>query len=151
MMSAPLAEFPIVIRIPVLWGDQDLFGHVNNVTYLRWFESARVRYWDDTGIRDVMSSAHWGPILASVHCNYRLQLRYPDTVLVGARITKIGRTSLRMEHQVVSEERQKMVADGESIVVLFDYEHQRAAEISADLQAVIERTEGRIFHRPDVG
>lgn len=41
---ASLADFPVVIRLPVQWGEQDAFGHVNNIIFFRWYESARIAY-----------------------------------------------------------------------------------------------------------
>jgi acyl-CoA thioester hydrolase len=142
-----LSGFPITLDLPVLWSDQDLFGHVNNVTFLRWFECSRVKYWDDTGMRKVMTLQECGPILASVRCHYRRQLLYPDTIQVGARIRELGRKSLTMEHHIFSRAQQAVVADGESIVVVFNYRRQVGRVISPELQAVIERAEGRRFER----
>lgn len=134
----PLPGFPITLKLPVIWGDQDLFGHVNNTIYLRWFESARVAFWDNTGIRDLMTPRQCGPILASIHCNYRRQLRYPDTVEIGARVVRIGRTSMTLEHAACSDALGTIAADGESVVVLFNYARQQPEVIQDDLRAILE-------------
>jgi acyl-CoA thioester hydrolase len=136
-----LSAFPAVVTLPVLWGDQDLFGHVNNTIYIRWFESARVAYWDSTGMRDLLLPLSCGPILAAVHCNYRKQLKYPDTIQVGASVRQLGRTSLKIEHQVYSEQRKEVVADGESIVVVFNYAKQQSEVVSDELRRLIEQVE----------
>ena len=141
-MSLP--GYTAVVTLPVLWGDQDLFGHVNNTIYVRWFESARVAYWDETGMRDLLQPRHCGPILAAVHCNYRRQLKYPDNIHVGARVRTLGRTSLKLEHAVFSEKRQEIVADGESIVVIFNYAAQHSEVVSEELRALIRRIEGNL-------
>ncbi|MBC7852346.1 MAG: acyl-CoA thioesterase, partial [Pirellulaceae bacterium] len=83
-----LKDYPIILTLPILWGDQDAFGHVNNVVYFRWCESARVTYLNDTGLQALMSQANLGPILASIKCDYLRQLNYPDTVRIGARVTR---------------------------------------------------------------
>lgn len=146
-MESPLTNYPISMRLPVFWGDQDLFGHVNNTIYLRWLESARVKYWDDSGMRELMTPRKWGPILAAVHCHYLRQLRYPDWIWVGSRIRRLGNTSLTMEHAVYSESQEVIAAEGESVVVIFNYETQQGTAISPELQAVIERVEGKTFER----
>ena len=46
-----IIEAPVVMELPVIWADQDMFGHVNNTVFLRWFESSRVTYWDESGLR----------------------------------------------------------------------------------------------------
>ena len=66
-----LEGFPAVAVQPVQWGDQDLFGHVNNTVYFRWYETARVEYWYKSGLHELMSPRGLGPILASVKCDYK--------------------------------------------------------------------------------
>lgn len=47
--SPPMEGFPVVVRIPVLWGDMDALGHVNNARYFAWFESARIALFERVG------------------------------------------------------------------------------------------------------
>src|SRR5437016_7708691 len=91
-----MADHPVVINWPVQWGDQDAFGHVNNVVYFRWMETARIEYFRRAGIGNARAQQGTGPILASVKCDFRRQLMYPDTLLISASITSIGRTSMKM-------------------------------------------------------
>src|SRR4029078_12793433 len=97
-----LAGQPLVIDLPIQWGDQDAFGHVNNTVYFRWFESARIKYLERIDLSE-QTAGTLGPILAAVSCNYRRQVKYPDHVVIGARITRIGRSSLAMAYSVWSE------------------------------------------------
>src|SRR5260221_6019536 len=99
---AELAHHPVLLTWPVQWGDQDAFGHVNNVVYFRWMESARIEYFRLAGLGTDVSGQGAGPILASIKCDFRRQLTYPDTLLVSASIASIGRTSLKMTHVVHS-------------------------------------------------
>jgi acyl-CoA thioester hydrolase len=138
-----LAHFPVVLRIPVLWGDMDPLGHVNNTRFFRWFESSRVAYLDQSLIRMGRLPQGVGPILAAIDCNYRRQVVYPDTIDVGARITRLGNSSLTMQHHLVSHAHGRMAAEGESVVVMFDYQSQRPVRISAEIRAAIEQFEGR--------
>ena len=101
-LPAELVDFPVSIDLPVQWGDQDAFGHVNNTVFFRWFESARIAYLERLGIGDKNSATGLGPILAAIGCDYRRQVKYPDHVLIGSRIIRIGRTSMTMEHKVWS-------------------------------------------------
>lgn len=140
-----LSEFPVVIRLPVQWGDQDAFGHVNNTVYFRWFESARIAYLERLNLADKNSAEHLGPILAAIGCNYRRQLHYPDTVQVGTRITRIGRTSLTAEHKIWSDAQQTIVADGQSTLVVFDYSANQPHAVPERVRSQIEALEGRTF------
>jgi acyl-CoA thioester hydrolase len=138
-----LAEFPIVISLPVLWGDQDALGHVNNTVPIRWFESARIAYIEAPEITELLQRDKVGPILASIRCDYRRQITYPDAVRIGARITRLGRSSLTMVHAVWSESQQAIAATGESAIVIFDYAAQRPVRISDEMRAAVAKLEGK--------
>ena len=69
-----LKDYTTITALPVQWGDQDSFGHVNNVVYFRWFESARIELLDQFPTAVTMSGKGLGPILASIKCDYRRQL-----------------------------------------------------------------------------
>lgn len=129
-----LEGFPAVAVQPVQWGDQDLFGHVNNTVYLRWYETSRVEYWYKSGLQDLMKPRGLGPILASVTCDYKKQIRYPDTIHVAAKIQKMGVSSVTLEHAVYSESLQGVAATGKSVIVLFNYEKQHPVPIEGDIR-----------------
>ena len=141
--------FHVWITLPILWGDQDSFGHVNNTIYLRWFESARIEYGHRAGLSQTNpqsgSGPAVGPILAAISCNYRRQLKYPDTVHIGARITRIGNSSLKMEHRVISQLLGAVAADGDSTLVVFDYAAQKPVAVPAPVRAAVEKLEGTPF------
>jgi acyl-CoA thioester hydrolase len=134
-----LADYAAVIVLPVIWGDMDAFQHVNNTIYLRWFESARIAFMEKAGLRQVLTEMNLGPILASVTCNFRKQIRYPDTVHIGAKVSGFGRTSLTIDHAVVSEALGQVAADGKSIVVIFDYQSQRPVRIPQQMLDAFDR------------
>lgn len=140
---ASLSEFPVVTTLPVQWGEQDMFGHVNNIIYFRWFESARIEYLDRVGLSYFMEQEKIGPILAAIGCNYRRQLTFPDTVDIGSRITRIGRSSLTMTHGLWSRASQSLIADGDSTIVVFDYTSQRSVPVPDKVREAIEKLEGR--------
>jgi acyl-CoA thioester hydrolase len=137
-----LTGFPVWCTFPIQWGDQDAFAHVNNTVYLRWFESARIAYGAKVGLAQSRDAQTVGPILAAISCNYRRQLIYPDTVHIGARITGIGRTSMVMEHRVVSESLRAVAAEGDSTLVMFDYGEQKPVPVSSTVREMITQLEG---------
>ncbi len=140
---ALLAKFPIVIRFPVHWGDQDAFGHVNNTVPHRWFESARIALFQRIGLIDSHKEQRIGPILAATCCDFRRQINFPDTVQVGIRVARIGRTSLGLEHAIVSETQDAVVAEGTSTTVVFDYQAQKPEPVPDTTRRAIEALEGR--------
>jgi len=142
-MPEPSPEFPVTISQPVQWGEQDGFGHVNNMHFIRWFESARIAYLTKCDVP--LTTDGVGPILAAVSCNYRRQVKYPDTVTVGARVTKIGTTSISIEHKAWSNAQNAVVAEGDSTVVMFDYENQIPIAVTDALRSKIEDLECKSF------
>ncbi len=140
-----LADFPVVITIPVLWGDEDAFGHVNNLIYLRWCETARVEYLRRIEMFPPLPPTGTGPILASIKCDYKMPVTYPDTVDVGARVTRIGTSSFRMEHRVLSRNLEKLVAEVDSTMVVLDYGSGEPVPVPQETRRIIGKLEGKAF------
>lgn len=130
--------YRVLLEIPVWWGDQDAFGHVNNTVYLRWFESARIEYSNRIGLTTTMDGRRIGPILAAVQCDFRRQLTYPDVVSVGVKISRVGRTSLTMQHRIISRRLGAIAAEGSSTMVVFDYSANRPTPVPDEIRRAIE-------------
>jgi acyl-CoA thioester hydrolase len=137
-----MTDHPLVLTWPVQWGDQDAFGHVNNVVYFRWMESARIEYFRGCNLGTIDNSGV-GPILASIKCDFRRQLKFPDSLLISGSIVSIGRTSMKMVHRVYSHSQQAIAAEGDSVLVFFDYRSQRPIVVPDEVRAKIEAFEGR--------
>ena len=142
-----LAGYPAVTTIPIIWGDQDAFGHVNNLTYLRWCETARVEYLQRVALWVKLPPKGIGPILASMKCDYKMQLTHPGTVLIGTRVTRIGNSSIRMEHRAVSLEEAAVAAEVDSTLVWYDYERLKAVPVPDQARKVIGALEGKSFEK----
>jgi acyl-CoA thioester hydrolase len=136
-----LGDFRVFTTVPVQWGDQDAFAHVNNTIFLRWFEVGRIDYFEKLAMPHDATGRGLGPILASVTCNFRQQVTYPDRVLIGTRISRIGKSSMVVDHEIVSEHQGRIVADGTSIVVYFDYAAGRSCPVPDDLRRAIDAIE----------
>jgi acyl-CoA thioester hydrolase len=142
-------RWPVTIELPVQWGDMDSYGHVDNVVYLRWFESARIAYFERSGILARMAAEQVGPILARQTIDYRLPLEYPDTVRVSATVLKLGNTSFTMALRMRSRAHQRAIAaEGENVIVLFDYRSGRKVPLGPDLRARIEELESTAPDQP---
>tara|TARA_B100000676_G_C18049901_1_gene830429 strand:+ start:1727 stop:2212 length:486 start_codon:yes stop_codon:yes gene_type:complete len=137
-----LMDYPSVVEVPVQWSDQDAFGHVNNAKYLTWFETSRIVYVKQCGMGHFMDNSKIGPILASATCNYRQQVAFPNDVLVGTRVSRVGRRSFTMEHRILSRDADGVVADGQSIIVMFDYEKQESVYVPEELRNAFDTFEG---------
>lgn len=144
MQRAVLARFPIVITVPVAWGEMDAFGHVNNIVYFRYFESARIAYLDAIGFRGGADTAGIGPILAATECRFRLPLAYPDTVRVAARTVDVAADRFTMEYRIVSERSGAVAAEGSGTIVAYDYVNSTKATLPNDVRARISDLESRV-------
>jgi len=140
VLQGLLRGYHTVTRLPVQWGDQDAFGHVNNVVYFRWLESALIDLLAACPSAVGMTNTGLGPIVASLTCDYRRQLRFPDEVIVGSRVGKLGNTSVELEHVVLSREQGQAVAAARCVVVVFNYQLQRPTRIPDDLRRAFERS-----------
>lgn len=138
-----LAEFPVVIREPVLWNDMDAYGHVNNCVYFRYFESGRIAYFGEIGFDMDPAQPGAGPILAATDCRFRLPLRHPDTIDIGARVGEIGRDRFTMHYAVYSRRHERIAAEGSSRVVVLDYRTHTKTDLPEAVRARIERLEKR--------
>lgn len=120
----------------------DAFQHVNNTVFLRWFESARIAYFEKVGMPTGAGTTEPGPILARATVDFLKPVTFPDRVTARARISKVGNTSFTMLYQVYSEKLAAVVGQGEGVVVMFDYAKQTKVPVSEALRARIAKLEG---------
>lgn len=142
LIHPALEGYRLIITLPVQWGDMDSFGHVNNTLYLRWAESARIEYFARARLWSPSEPLVTGPILAAISCNYRIPVEYPDTVSVGARVTRLGNSSFTMNHVIVSTGHDAVAAELESTLVFYDYRTARPARLPDEMRAAIAAIEG---------
>lgn len=134
-------EYPVILTQAVNWGDMDAFNHVNNTVFFRYFEDARIAYFEKIGLLEHMNRSNIGPILANAQCNFRLPLEFPDCIHIGTRANILSPKKLNMEFVVFSEKQNALVAEGEGLVVYYDYANGNSCEIPATLVAAIKDLE----------
>ncbi len=147
-ISQLLAAYPVHLDIPVAWGEMDAFGHVNNVVYIRYLESGRIAYLRSLGLSDFMDLSGVGPILASIQCRFKAPVRFPDTLTVGTRARDLGADRFTMQHAIASHAQQRIVAEGEGVVVCYDYRAGRKAPVPDAVRARITAIEANIEGSP---
>ncbi|MCX7839426.1 MAG: acyl-CoA thioesterase [Anaerolineae bacterium] len=142
-MQDLLAHYPVVIEIPVAWGEMDALGHVNNIVYFRYFESGRIAYFRQI---DFIASPdkEVGPILGSINCKFKYPITFPDTVSVGVRTIQIEEDRLVIEHCVVSHAAQRIAAQGEGVVVAYDYRARKKTTLPAEIKQRIQALEDSV-------
>jgi acyl-CoA thioester hydrolase len=115
-----LDDFNIKVVIPIAWGDMDALKHVNNILFFKYFETARIKYFEKAGFLETMEKDSIGPILASISAKFIKPLFYPDTVTVGTRVSAIEPTHFIMEY-IIESKSKGIAALGESKLVAYDY------------------------------
>lgn len=134
-MSSPTIASTFQHRVPVRWGDLDAFNHVNNANYLRYLEETRLHWlrtfvttWDD------MAAA---PVMAAVQLNYRAPINWPAEVLVTQTVTRLGTTSLTIDHRIESADGETRHADGHVVLVWINRASGQPVPLPEALRAAI--------------
>lgn len=130
--------FPVQVNLPVQWGEMDAFNHVNNVVYFKYFETARLAYFNQVGVMEEMQTAKIGPILAETSAKFRRPLVFPDKIITGAGITEQHEYSFMMQYGIWSEKQQTVVTLGSGRVVMVDYKTGQKVQPSEALQSAIK-------------
>ena len=144
-MAVPseLSAYPVVVEIPVQWAEMDAYGHVNNAVFFRYFENARVEYLARCGFLDSYDLEHVGAILHSTGCRFRGRLVHPDAVLVGAKASEVGEDRFTMDYLAVSATSGEVVAEGNAVVVSYDYSAQQKTLLPTSVLERIQILEQR--------
>ncbi|WP_425916226.1 acyl-CoA thioesterase [Acinetobacter sp. TSRC1-2] len=138
-----LSDYPVIYEQPVAWGDMDAFGHVNNVMYYRYIESARIRYMDELNIfqQDIYT------VVASNQCKYIRPVFYPDQLKIGVRVEEMRNSALRMSYLLWSEAQQTVVALAEAVIVCVNKENMNKTEIPAVIREKVIEIELIVNHQ----
>ena len=142
-MHELLQDFPVVVEIPVRWGDMDAFQHVNNTVYFRFFETCRIEYYQQVGLNDIFVTAKISSILAATSCRFKAPVTYPDTLLVGGRMKFLNADRFLQEYAVVSQKTQRVVATGDALNVAYNYTALAKTDFPDSIQKAITTLEGR--------
>ena len=116
----------------------DAYQHINNAVYFRYFEDARIAWFQRLGIVEHMEATGVGPILASTQCDFRLPLTFPDRILIGSDIVDVADKRFLMKYSVFSEELGRVVAEGEGLVVYYDYRQKKSCLIPDAIRLAID-------------
>jgi acyl-CoA thioester hydrolase len=133
------SDFVHLIELPIRWGDMDAFGHVNNVQYLRYFESGRVAYVEE--VTQISLEHNENVILADIQCSFLQQLHYPCTIEVATRTSRLGNSSFQIVGAIYRKGENLPAATCRGVMVWFDYIGQRAMPIPEPVREIILRFE----------
>jgi acyl-CoA thioester hydrolase len=126
----------------------DAFGHVNNVVYFRYFEAARIEYLTRVGWMESKEKLGIGPIVHSTQARFRKPLGYPDLLKVGGRAVAVSSDRVTIEHVVWSTRLESVAAQGQVVVVNFDYRAGKKLPFAATMRAAILDLERAVGNEP---
>jgi len=128
------------LTITTRWMDNDVYGHINNVQYYSYFDTAVNRFLIDRGVLDIHDGTVIG-LVVETHCNYFSAAAYPQDIEAGIRVVEPGRSSVRYEVGLFVEGREQAIAQGYFIHVYVDRENRTPVELPAGLRAVLSDLE----------
>lgn len=137
-MENLLKEYSVITEIPVAWGEMDALNHVNNAVYFRYFETARIAHFNKVELMEEMAMTKIGPVLGETQCRYKLPVTYPDTLLIGSKVTDIQSDRFTMQYEIVSKKLGKITTIGSATIVMFDFKTNQKAELSERLTLAIK-------------
>ncbi|MGK6307626.1 acyl-CoA thioesterase [Variovorax sp. DT-64] len=133
----PRSAFRVFRSIPTRWADNDMYGHVNNVVYYGWFDTAVNALLIKRGALDIHDGAVIG-FVVETGCNYFAPLAFPQTVEAGVRVAHVGSSSVRYEIALFAEGADTASAQGHFIHVYVDRATRRPVKLPPTLQAVVD-------------
>ena len=136
-MNELLKDFTFVVDLNIEWGDMDALQHVNNIEYFKYFQAARIAYFEKIASDGVLREKRIPLILASTQCKFIYPLAYPDSISVGVRVDAMADQYFTMKYAVVSHKHQRLAAIGDAKVVMFDYVNNKKVSIPDEIRKTI--------------
>ncbi len=139
-MSALLirTDYPVFRPITTRWSDNDVYGHVNNVVYYSWFDTAVNAFLIEEGALDIHSGETIG-LVVETHCNYYAPLAFPQEIEAGIRVGHIGNSSVRYEIGLWAKDGLKAAASGHFVHVYVDKVTRRPVALPEKLKSSLEK------------
>jgi acyl-CoA thioester hydrolase len=139
------AAFSYFTQIPTRWHDNDIYGHVNNVVYYSYFDTAIASMLINEGGLDPWKAEVIG-IAVENGCRFHSSLAYPDLVTAGVGVAHLGTSSVRYTIGIFKNDETLASAEGHFVHVFVDRASQRPTTIPSPIRATLERH--RLIERP---
>ena len=134
----PRSAYHAFRAIGTRWADNDVYGHVNNVVYYSWFDTAVNAHLIEQGALDIHQGQTIG-LVVETQCNYFAPLAFPQGVEAGIRVARIGGSSVRYEVGLFAQGEPLTAAKGHFIHVYVDRETRRPTPLPPNFLAVLEK------------
>jgi acyl-CoA thioester hydrolase len=125
------------LAIPTRWMDNDSYGHVNNVTFYSYFDTAVNEHLIRAGGLDIAGGDAIGVVVETM-CRFRKSLAFPETIDAGLRVVKLGTSSVKYEIGLFRRADDEPAATGHFVHVWVDRKTQRPVPIPPRIRAALE-------------
>jgi acyl-CoA thioester hydrolase len=132
------ADYKVFYPITTRWSDNDIYGHVNNVTYYSYFDTAANRYLIEEGGLDITDGRIVGYVVNS-GCEYHAPITYPETIEAGLRVDRLGNSSVQYGIAIFKEGEAEAAAHGHFVHVFVEREANQSVPIPKNLRAALGR------------
>lgn len=131
------ADYRQFVTLTTRWADNDVYGHINNVAYYGFIDTAVNQLLIEAGLLDVAASPQIGVVVES-GCHYRASAHYPDVIHAGVRVGHLGNSSVRYEVGLFRNDESEALAEGFFVHVMVDREDRRPQPMSAALKGYLQ-------------
>ena len=126
----------LTTKIPVRWSDMDAFGHVNNATYLIYFEQARASWWKKLGLK--FDGTGEGPVVVSAQCDFMKPIVFPADLLIHIYVGSPGRSSYTIFYEITVEGDSEIIyAKGSTVIVWINYKKNKSLSLPDFMRDVL--------------
>lgn len=136
-LPEPRDAYRLFRAITTRWMDNDVYGHVNNVVYYSWFDTAVNATLIDKGVLDIHEGSTIGLVIET-QCNYFAPLAFPQTVEAGIRVARLGSSSVRYEVGLFAQAEPLTAAKGHFVHVYVDRNSRRPVPLPEKLRTFLE-------------
>ncbi|MDA1090708.1 MAG: thioesterase family protein [Proteobacteria bacterium] len=130
-------RYPHFMSVQTRWSDNDIYGHVNNVTYYSYFDTVVNCFLIDAGGLDIQRASIIG-VAVETMCNFKKPIAYPETIDAGLRVGKIGRSSVRFEIGIFRKGDEEAAAAGHFVHVFVDRATNAPVPVPDAIRAALE-------------
>jgi acyl-CoA thioester hydrolase len=134
---------PVTLNLRLDWSEMDMFGHINNVAYLKYVQASRINYWEVIGLTQLHGNMGIGPVLASVKCDFKKPLYYPGNIRIEASIEFLKNSSFGLIHRIFDDENE-LAAVAKDVIVAYDFKEKAPVLVPAEIKEAIRKVEGTL-------
>jgi len=130
-MSKSIEDYSFFYNIQTRWRDMDSFGHINNAVYLTYIEDARITFFKRWNLKNNNQSL----VVASLKIDYLAQVKHPSKLIIGSKISRIGKSSFDIQSTIFLDGFKKPSASSLVTCVCYDYENNQSLPVYDEIKS----------------